>query len=272
MGQFEKMNIVERANKVLGFRKAIRELCRKKELDYPSDEKIAEWINQCYGWDVDDFMKDYTEHEGIFRTPLADFMQKVNAITWENKPTEDEIKAFVAANGYDLSKFIKQRSIASYSPLERDTLKATLKLTDDKLVKLWNEFIEESTMYGEDSYIYDLTNKEDLAFLHIHMKPSEFEEICKLGKEKNTKYVQWFALNDGEMSAKTDIKGIIIAYWGDIFERIMLYPSLYQFDVEKYCKGDASTYFEDVFYPILTEKLGWHIDGEKGTITKIEKK
>lgn len=272
MAQFEKMNIVERANKVLSFRKVIRELCRKKGIDYPSDEKIAEWINQCYGWDVEDFMKDYTEHEGIFRTPLNDFMQKVNSITWANKPTEDEIKDFVATNGYDFGKFIKQRTIASYSPLERDTLKATLKLSDVKLVKLWNEFIEESAMYGEDSYIYDLTNEEDLRFLHSHMETSEFEEICKLAKSNNTNYVQWFALNDGEMSAKTDIKGIIIAYWGDIFERVMLYPTLYQFDVEKYCKGDCSTYFEDVFYPILTEKLGWHIDGDKGTITKIEKK
>jgi hypothetical protein len=272
MGTFEKMNIVERANKVLSFRKVIRDLCRKKGLEYPSDDKIAEWINQCYGWEVEDFMKDYTEHEGIFRTPLADFMERVNAITWANKPTEDEIKAFVATNGYDLSKFIKQRTIASYEPLERDTLMATLKLTDDKLVKLWNEFIEESAKYGEDSYIYDLTKESDLRSLRSHMTPNKFVEICRLAKDNNTKYVQWFNLNDGEMSAKTDIKGIIIAYWSDIFERVMLYPYAYQFEVEKYAEGDGSVFFDDVFFPILTERLGWHIDGDKGTITKIEKK
>lgn len=273
MGTFEKMNIVERANKVLSFRKVIRDLCRKKGLEYPSDEKIAEWINQCYGWDVDDFMKDYTEHEGIFRTPLADFMEKVNAITWANKPTEDEIKAFVATNGYDLSKFIKQRTIASYEPLERDTLMATLKLTDDKLVKLWNVFIEESTLYGDDSYIYDVTNKDDerkLTFAGI--KGREWTEMLKLANANKTNYVQWFNLNDGEMSAKTDIKGIIIAYWGEIFERVMLYPYAYQFEVEKYAEGDGSTFFDDVFFSILAEKLGYHIDGDKGIITKIEKK
>ena len=38
------LNIIERANKIITFRKYIREECRKKGLDYPSDEKIAEYI------------------------------------------------------------------------------------------------------------------------------------------------------------------------------------------------------------------------------------
>lgn len=272
MGTFEKMNIVERANKVLSFRKVIRDLCRKKGIEYPSDEKIAEWINQCYGWDVEEFMKDYTEHEGMFRTPLADFMDKVNEITWSKKPTEDEIKAFVAANGYDFGKFIKERTIASYEPLERDTLIATLKLTDDKLVKLWNIFIEESAMYGEDSHIYDLANEKDSKYLQNNMDGAQLQTIYNMVTQNNTRFIQWFNLNDGSICEKTDIKGIIIAYWSDIFERIMLYPSAYIFNVEIHCEGDGSIYFDDVFFPIIVKEVGYIIDGDKGTITKIEKK
>ena len=68
-----ELNLVEKANKVISFRKVIREICRKKGLEYPSDDKISEYINQKYGMNVDDFMKDYTEKEGIFRDPTTEF-------------------------------------------------------------------------------------------------------------------------------------------------------------------------------------------------------
>lgn len=274
----KKLNAVEYAIKVTSFRKLVRDICRKKGLEYPSDKKIAEWIEQGYGMEnIDDFIKDYTEKEGIFRTPLADFMDKVNEITWSKKPTEDEIKAFVAANGYDFGKFIKERTIASYEPLERDTLMATLKLTDDKLVKLWNEFIKESALYGEDSYIYDLRDKTDVDFINKNFPNGIKAEITRINTDfnlhgKTLRFIQWYNLNGGKVYAKEDIKGIILAYWSDIFERIMLYPSAYNFNVEIYCEGDGSTYFDDVFFPIIAKGVGYIIDGDKGNITKIEKK
>lgn len=265
-----ELNIVERANKVLSFRKVIREICRKKGMEYPSDDKISEWINQQYGWDVDDFMKDYTEHEGIFRSPLIDFTNKVNEIEWgENKPTEDEIKAFVAENGYDLKKFIQTRTIASYSPLERATLNATLQIGDILLVKLWNNFIEESAIYGEDSYIYDLTDEKDVKFLRTHMLPSEFVKICSLAKAKKTNYVQWFGDNDGGLKAKTDIKGIIIAYWGEIFDRIMGFPTLYG---NLNANQVGTDYFFDVFWPSVREFNGYLFDERDGSLKNIGKK
>ena len=274
----KKLNAVEYAIKVTSFRKLVRDICRKKGIEYPSDEKIAEWIEQGYGMEnIDDFIKDYTEKEGIFRTPLSDFMDKVNEITWSKKPTEDEIKAFVAANGYDFGKFIKERTIASYEPLERDTLMATLKLTDDKLVKLWNEFIEESALYGEDSCIYDLRDNKDVEFINKNFPNNIKAEITRINTDfnlhgKTLRFIQWYNLNGGKVYAKEDIKGIIIAYWSDIFERIMLYPSAYNFNVEIHCDGDGSTYFDDVFFPIIAKEVGYIIDGDKGTITKIEKK
>jgi hypothetical protein len=91
----KKLNAVEFAIKVTSFRKLVRDICRKKALEYPSDEKIAEWIEQGYGMEnIDDFIKDYTEKEGIFREPITDFINEVNKISWFKKPTEDEIKEF----------------------------------------------------------------------------------------------------------------------------------------------------------------------------------
>jgi len=274
----KKLNAVEYAIKVTSFRKLVRDICRKKGLEYPSDEKIAEWIEQGYGMEnVDDFIEDYTEKEGIFREPITDFINEVNSIQWSKKPTEDEIKEFFEKNGNNIDLFCQQRTIASYEPLERDTLMATLKLTDDKLVKLWNEFIEESSMYGEDSYIYDLRNNKDVEFINKNFPNNIKAEITRINTDfnlhgKTLRFIQWHNLNDGKLYAKEDIKGIIVAYWSDIFERIVLYPSAYMFNVEIHCKGDGSTYFDDVFFPIIAKEVGYIIDGDKGTITKIEKK
>ena len=272
----KKLNAVEYAIKVTSFRKLVRDICRKNGLEYPSDEKVAEWIEQGYGMEnVDDFIKDYTEKQGIFREPIADFIKELRK--HGIKESDDFIKDWVSKNGYNIDKFVNESIVSSYEPIERLALLATLKLTDDKLVKLWNIFIEESAIYGADSYIYDLREKSDVDFINKNFPNGIKAEITRINTDfnlhgKTLRFIQWHNLNDGKLYAKEDIKGIIVAYWGDIFERIMLYPSAYNFNVEIYCEGDGSTYFDDVFFPILAEKLGYHIDGDKGTITKIEKK
>ena len=272
----KKLNAVEYAIKVTSFRKLVRDICRKKGLEYPSDEKVAEWIEQGYGMEnVDDFFKDYTEKEGIFREPIMDFIKELRK--HGIKESDDFIKDWASKNGYNIDKFINESLVSSYEPIERLTLLATLKPADENLVALWNYFIEESAKYGDDSYIYDLRNETDINFITNNFPKDIKAEITRINTDfnlhgKTLRFIQWHNLNDGKVYAKEDIKGIIIVYWSDIFERIMLYPSAYNFNVEIYCKGDGSTYFDDVFYPILCEKLGYHIDGDKGTITKIEKK
>lgn len=223
-------NVIEQAIKVTTFRKNIREACRKEGLDYPSDEKIAEWIEQGYLFKVEDFMADYKGHEGIFRclkTPLT--------------------------------------------PLEQKALDATLKLSDEKLVILWNTFIAESAIYGEDSHIYDLADVEESKFLGKSMTAEELLATCKLITNDNARFIQWLSLNDKSIKVVKNVKNTITAFWGEIFERVMLYPCAYQFDTEVYGEGDGSTYFDDVFFPIIAEEVGYKIDGNKGTITKIEK-
>ncbi len=266
-----ELNIIEKANKVLTFRKYIREECRKKGLEYPSDEKIAEYITRDFAMDVESFMAMYKCKVGIFKDPFDDFKAAISEYSWATPPTDDEMRSYVAENGYNVQGFLRQRTIDGYSPLEKDILVATMKLKATKLVVLWNTFIEESALYGEDSYIYDLQSQKDLNFLQAHMTNEHDRCRVRAIKNKGIRYLQWFSLNDGKIIGRSDddVKGTIIAYWGEIFERIMLYPYAYQFNVEKHTEGDGSTYFDDVFFPIIAEKVGYKIDGDKGTITKI---
>lgn len=266
----DNLNIIERANKILTFRKYVREECRKKELEYPSDEKIAEWISQEHGWSVEDFMKDYTEKKGIFKDPFEGFKAAILAKGWTTPPTDEEIRSYVAENGYKEKGFIRWHNINGYEGVEKAILIETLKLPIPKLVKLWNTFIQESSLYGEDSEIYDLQNERHIMFLKHHMTNEEFIRVRAI-KNKGVRYLQWLSLHDKSIIGRSDddVKDVIVGYWSEIFERIMLYPSAYQLDAEKYTEGDGSTYFDDVFFPIIAEKLGYKIDGNKGTITKI---
>ena len=274
------MNMVEKekdligfAHKVIGFRMNVIKACKAKGIDTPTDEQIGAYIND-YGLHLDDFMADYIEHEGMFRclqSPLEKFKKMVSEITFSTKPTDEEIMVFFNTYGDNVPLFCEQRTIKEMNPIERKTyLKTIEKLSEEKLVKLWNAFIEESKLYGSDSYIYDLTNEKDGNFLANHMDDAHLKTICIMAK-KGVRFVQWLNLNDGSIFEKSDIKHTITAYWSEIFERIMLYPSCYNFDVEIYCKGDASTYFDDVFFPIIAKEVGYLIDGDKGTIKKIEK-
>ena len=112
-----------------------------------------------------------------------------------------------------------------------------------------------------------------MTYLSEHMSGVQLKAVSDMVIKNDTCYVQWFSLNDNTIKAKSeeDIKSTITAYWEEIFERIMLYPSAYNFNVEIYCEGDGSTYFDDVFFPIIAKEVGYLIDGDKGTIKEIEK-
>lgn len=263
------MTLVEKAQKVIGFRLQIINACKKQGIAAPTDEQISDYING-YGIDIKDFMADYTKHEGMFRSPIKDFADKVWEYAWseKNKPTMEEMTAWTEKNGYDVDNFLHQRTIASYEPLERATLLKTLEMGDVLLVKLWNKFIEESAMYGEDSYIYDLKNEKDVKFLNEHMEIDEKKEVKWQQTHNNARYIQWFAQNGNAINVKTDIKGVIIAYWGDIFSRIMGYPDLYG----NLMNGQIGTdYFFDVFFPTIREFTGYTFDERDGSLTYKEK-
>lgn len=260
-------NLVEQARKVIGFTLSIKNACKKKGIDAPTDDKIAEYIEQGYGMTITDFMADYEQHEGIFRDPIHEFAKKVNEYAWVEgrKPTMEEMVAWTEKNGYDVNNFLRQRTIASYEPLERVTLLKTLTLDDDKLVALWNQFIEESAKYGEDSYIYNLKTQEDNELLRDFMEPEDYCEVLKVAKEEETNYIQWFSSNNGEIVAKKDIKGIIVAYWSEIFERVMAFPDLYGKEYVGF------GYFYDFFFVALIEFNGYHWDAKENSLIHTKK-
>jgi hypothetical protein len=264
-----ELNIIERANKILTFRKYIREECRKKGLEYPSDEKIAEWINQEYGFNLEDFMKDYTEHQGIFRDPFNDFKAEVDKIGFDNKkPTEAEMREFFDENGNDIKGFIRKLNIEAYQGLVKETLVATLNLADMTLVGLWNAFIEESAKYGEDSYIYDICNQNDLNFINANFPKDKIAEVTRIVRNgklhgKKVRFFQWFNLNDNQIHVIEDIKDTIIAYWDEIFERIMIYPNLYEI-------GEFD-YFTTIFWGVCMKHLGYAYDEHSNELKTIQK-
>lgn len=272
-----ELNLVEKANKVLTFRKYIREECRKKGLEYPSDDKISEYINGGCAYDVNDFMAEYEGKYGVFRDPFEDFKAAiVDKYDWilETKPTDEEMREYVTTNGYNVDGFLRVHTINSYSPLEKKVLLEVLKrLTIPQLVSLWNEFIEESAMYGEDSCIYDLNIPQKVSTLRSNMRPSDWMKVQNF-YHKGIRYICWHNLNDGEVFGYTDdeIKGTIIAYWDDIFKRLITWHSCYDSIGYKDTEGYFEGFYDMVVWPIFCEKLGYNFNPMHGTLETIEAK
>jgi len=246
-------NCIDFSNAVLQMRCQIINACKDKGLEPPTDKQISDYIIG-YGVNVKDFMADYEEGEGMFRNlAFKRFKDKVCAVNWAQVPTDEEIESFFNEHGNNFSLYMETINIGAMTDAERVTYLGTItRLSERKLVDLWNAFIEEGTAYGKDSHIYD---RED-----IEKFDEEGKEKIKsvLGSEK--RYFQWFY--DEEMPhVAGNIKNIILGYWSDIFPRIMMYPSAYEFDVELWCDGDGSTYFSNVFFPNLATLLGYRVDG-----------
>ena len=86
---------------------------------------------------------------------------------------------------------------------------------------------------------------------------------------KGHKYIQWFSnnLNDkdsGIHDRGNELGSTIIAFWDEIFERIMCYPSAYNFNVNLFVEGDGTRYFDDVFFPIIAKGVGYEINVYEG--------
>ena len=263
----KEKDLIGFAHKVISFRMNAIKACKAKGIDAPTDEQISDYINN-YGLHFEDFMADFTEHEGIFRclrTPLEEFKDEIKKISWGTPPTEEEILAFFNKNGNNIGLFCNQHAISKMKPLERKIYLKTIEvLPIEGLVALWNLFIEESAHYGEDSYIYDLKNPEDVKFLRSHMENLEMQTIRNMIEER-VRYVQWFALSDKSIQGRTDdnIQRIMTAYWGEIVARIMIFPSCYQ-------RLMGIEYFDEIVWPIITKEVGIEICTETNEMKYCE--
>ena len=185
---------------------------------------------------------------------LEEFKMEINKISWYNKPTEDEILAFFNKYGNNIKLFCEQRTIKEMKPIERKVFFATIdKLTTAQLVALWNLFIEESAMYGEDSCIIDLKSKDDMCFLNttLFAEDVEAEEKVLNWKKNDVRYIQW--CDGGELREVKDIKSMFIAFWGDIYERIIKCPSCYVEFADN--DGNKVYYLDEILFPIIRKEI-----------------
>ena len=273
------LNIVEKANKIISFRKVIRDACRKKGLEYPDDAKIAEYIVCGHGTDVDAldvdaFMDDYENKKGVFTDPFGDFKTKVLKELGDvaDHPSDAKMHEYIREKGYDvkgfLSTFRRERIMSRMSPLEKSVLDSVLeKCSIPQLVSLWNIWVEEAAVVGEDSYIYNLTNHKDVEFLNVHMELKEISKVNALARN-GVRYMSWHNLNDNAIIGFSDeqIIDIIVGDWTNIFPRFLVWGECYQ---NLGVKGHSS-YFEG-FFDIVVRKhllaaIGYDYNPQTGAV------
>ena len=253
----KEKNVIEYAHKVLSFRMNIAKACKAKNIEVPSDEKIGEYIS-LYGFNLNDFMADYIEKEGIFRNPIDDFVKDIQAMELDNPPTEEEIRKYAEKHDLDIAKFVKYHNIQNFKGVMKEVLLKTLEFDDETLVCLWNLFIKESGLYGENSYIYDLEDKDDVDYI-LKVWPAKMKaELTRMTRGAELKgdkirFIQWFDDTTENIYVKKDIAAIIIAYWGEIFERIIEFPTIYN----KVNVGQSNTtpYFTDIVWKVIKNNV-----------------
>lgn len=131
--------------------------------------------------------------------------------------------------------------------------KKAMELDEAVLKNLWNKFINESGMHGEDSYIYDFKNKEDISDLVNGISNEEYQYLLKIIGDRRYFQVIW-NLNGDQINVVSP-KEQVNAYWSDIITRVINFPSFYQ-QINGESKDDTCYFYEDVICPILCEKLG----------------
>ena len=255
----KEKNVIEYAHKVLSFRMNVAKACKAKNIEVPSDEKIGEYIS-LYGFNLNDFMSDYMEKEGIFRDPINDFIKNIKAMELDNPPSEEEIRKYAEKHDLDIAKFVKYHNIQNFKGVIKEVLLKTLELDDKTLVRLWNLFIRESGLYGENSYIYDLKDEEDVDFILQNWPAKMKAELTRMTRGAELKgdkirFIQWFADTTENIYVKKDIAAIIIAYWGEIFQRIIEFPTIYNEVNVKL--SHATPYFTDIVWEVIKNNVNF---------------
>ena len=109
---------------------------------------------------------------------------------------------------------------------------------------------------------------KDTAFIIGNFPKNKIAELTRIVRNeelhnKKVRFFQWYNLNDDTIHIKYDIKGIIVAYWSEIFERIMIFPNLYEL-------GEFD-YFTKIFWGECMKHLGYKYDQTFDKLNTIEK-
>lgn len=216
------MNLIEKAQKVMLFKANIAKECKKRNMRMPSDDKISEYINGGYSMELKAFMDDYTHFEGVFRQPKRELR-----------------------------------------PFELATLNTTLaKLTDAELAVLYNVFIED--IGAENGSVFDLANGGQVKYIEQTYGIGVMRRLSPMVTNGHIRFVHIY--NDGvkiEITAiEEGIKEWIKGYWGEIFDRLMMFPEVYEYDYK-----EGASYFTTIIAPIMVKFLGYAIDWQKNEVT-----
>ena len=103
---------------------------------------------------------------------------------------------FIQSNIVNCSENVKKKEEKKNGVFVNRVLEETIKLPYPILRNIWNAFIDESSSYGEDSYVYDSEDYEDLEDLHENiMSEMEFNRILKAVKSKRYFQYVWTSQN-----------------------------------------------------------------------------
>ena len=242
-----KENLVELSKKITDFNEAVIAACEAKGIAVPSAEEMSDYMHN-YGFDVQDFMQTIQEKEKEI-TPFDEFKNEVMGICWSDMPTDKEMLAFFNENGHNVRLFIMQRTVQDFNKIEKAIYDAVInKFSTEELVGLWNFFIEESALYGEDSKIYDLKNSDSIPII-ANMGEADARKLFNDVICKGKRFFQFIVSID--VKEEDDIKGIITAFWEEICARILMFPMEYNNNV-----APSSFLFMEVVWPIITKEAG----------------
>ena len=163
---------------------------------------------------------------------------------------------FIQNNIVNCSENVKKKEEKKNGVFVNRVLDKTIKLPYPILRNIWNAFIDESSSYGEDSYVYDYEDHEDLEDLHENiMSEMEFNRILKAVKSKRYFQCVWTSQNHNTINI-VDPKDLITRYWGDIITSIINFPYCYKVFYPTRDKKDPYFYYEEVIVPIVCERIG----------------
>jgi hypothetical protein len=78
------------------------------------------------------------------------------------------------------------------------------------------------------------------------------------------RFFQWHNLNDDKIHVINSIENTIVAYWSDIFERVMIFPECYN-------DFGGFQYFTEVFWGECIKYLGFEIDKHNVELKELKK-
>ena len=175
---------------------------------------------------------------------------------------------FIQNNIVNCSENVKKKEEKKNGVFVNRALEETLKLSSSMLRNVWNAFIDESSSYGEDSYIYDFEDTDDLKDLLDNMSEKEFNMVINAVNGRRFFQSVWTLQYHNTINV-VEPKDLITRYWGDIITSVINFPYCYKVFYLSSDKKNPFFYYEEVVVPIVCERIGVECLCNKQDMTDI---